>query len=113
MNVVLGSISGSIIGFVVASIVRPPYPFFKFSIIQIGIGEPLHFRNPDMLIILSAAWAVKCICKSQKQTCILNSSLFIFLLVSMLFRPWFVTVKCILPCREYWECATCLDCSSM
>ncbi|KAJ6922705.1 hypothetical protein NC652_016378 [Populus alba x Populus x berolinensis] len=39
MNVVLGSISGSIIGFVVASIVRPPYPFFKFSIIQIGIGN--------------------------------------------------------------------------
>uniref|UniRef100_A0A6N2K9F4 Auxin efflux carrier family protein n=1 Tax=Salix viminalis TaxID=40686 RepID=A0A6N2K9F4_SALVM len=39
MNVVLGSISGSIIGFIVASIVRPPYPFFKFSIIQIGIGN--------------------------------------------------------------------------
>ncbi|CAK7343466.1 unnamed protein product [Dovyalis caffra] len=39
VNVVLGSISGSIIGFIVASIVRPPYPFFKFSIIQIGIGN--------------------------------------------------------------------------
>ncbi|KAF5476440.1 protein PIN-LIKES 6 [Juglans microcarpa x Juglans regia] len=39
MNVVLGSISGSLIGFVVASLVRPPYPFFKFSVIQIGIGN--------------------------------------------------------------------------
>lgn len=39
MNVVLSSISGSIIGFVVASIVRPPYPFFKFTIIHIGIGN--------------------------------------------------------------------------
>ncbi|KAF9595830.1 hypothetical protein IFM89_005316 [Coptis chinensis] len=38
-NVVLATISGSIIGFVVASIVRPPYPFFKFTIIQIGIGN--------------------------------------------------------------------------
>ncbi|KAJ4832522.1 Protein PIN-LIKES 6 [Turnera subulata] len=39
MNVVLASISGSIIGFIVATIVRPPYPFFKFTIIQIGIGN--------------------------------------------------------------------------
>ncbi|XP_028808565.1 protein PIN-LIKES 6 [Neltuma alba] len=39
VNVVLGSISGSLIGLVVASIVRPPYPFFKFTIIQIGIGN--------------------------------------------------------------------------
>ncbi|KAG2691188.1 hypothetical protein I3843_09G219800 [Carya illinoinensis] len=39
MNVILGSISGSLIGFVVASLVRPPYPFFKFSVIQIGIGN--------------------------------------------------------------------------
>ncbi|KAJ8753906.1 hypothetical protein K2173_000160 [Erythroxylum novogranatense] len=39
VNVVLASISGSIIGFIVASIVRPPYPFFKFTIIQIGIGN--------------------------------------------------------------------------
>lgn len=39
VNVVLGSISGSIIGFTVASIVRPPYPYFKFMIIQIGIGN--------------------------------------------------------------------------
>ncbi|KAJ6403477.1 hypothetical protein OIU84_015393 [Salix udensis] len=39
VNVVLSSICGSIIGFIVASIVRPPYPFFKFSIVQIGIGN--------------------------------------------------------------------------
>ncbi|PKI35266.1 hypothetical protein CRG98_044341 [Punica granatum] len=41
MNIVLATISGSIIGFIVASIVRPPYPFFKFTIVQIGIGEQL------------------------------------------------------------------------
>lgn len=39
MNVVLSSIAGSLIGFVVATIVRPPYPFFKFTIVQIGIGN--------------------------------------------------------------------------
>ncbi|KAL3839916.1 hypothetical protein ACJIZ3_024507 [Penstemon smallii] len=38
-NVILATISGSIIGLVVASIVRPPYPFFKFTIVQIGIGN--------------------------------------------------------------------------
>lgn len=39
VNVVLAAIFGSLIGLVVASIVRPPYPFFKFTIIQIGIGN--------------------------------------------------------------------------
>ncbi|KAK9289643.1 hypothetical protein L1049_007801 [Liquidambar formosana] len=38
-NVILASISGSLIGFAVASIVRPPYPFFRFTIVQIGIGN--------------------------------------------------------------------------
>ncbi|XP_008463302.1 protein PIN-LIKES 6 isoform X1 [Cucumis melo] len=42
-NVVLASISGSLIGLIVALIValivRPPYPFFKFTIVQIGIGN--------------------------------------------------------------------------
>lgn len=38
-NVVLATISGSLIGLLVVSIVRPPYPFFKFTIIQIGIGN--------------------------------------------------------------------------
>ncbi|XP_044473087.1 protein PIN-LIKES 6-like isoform X2 [Mangifera indica] len=39
VNVVLGSISGSLIGLVIAHIVRPPYPFFKFTIIHVGIGN--------------------------------------------------------------------------
>ncbi|KAJ7950149.1 Auxin efflux carrier family protein [Quillaja saponaria] len=39
MNVVLGSISGSLIGLAVAYVVHPPYPFFKFTIIHIGIGN--------------------------------------------------------------------------
>lgn len=38
-NVVLATISGSLIGLLVATIVRPPYPFFKFTIIHIGIGN--------------------------------------------------------------------------
>ncbi|XP_057540067.1 protein PIN-LIKES 6 [Amaranthus tricolor] len=38
-NVVLATISGSLIGLIVATIVRPPYPFFKFTIIHIGIGN--------------------------------------------------------------------------
>ncbi|KAI5662907.1 hypothetical protein M9H77_22230 [Catharanthus roseus] len=38
-NVVLATISGSIIGLIVATIIRPPYPYFKFTIIQIGIGN--------------------------------------------------------------------------
>uniref|UniRef100_A0A0D6R5W3 Uncharacterized protein n=1 Tax=Araucaria cunninghamii TaxID=56994 RepID=A0A0D6R5W3_ARACU len=39
MNVVLATISGSLIGFIVASIVRPPHNYFKFTIVQIGIGN--------------------------------------------------------------------------
>ncbi|KAK9099130.1 hypothetical protein Syun_026175 [Stephania yunnanensis] len=39
VNVVLAAIFGSIVGLVVASIIQPPYPFFKFTIIQIGIGN--------------------------------------------------------------------------
>lgn len=38
-NVVLATISGSLIGLLVATIVRPPYPFFKFTIVHIGIGN--------------------------------------------------------------------------
>lgn len=38
-NVVLATISGSIIGFIVALIAKPPYPYFKFTIIQIAIGN--------------------------------------------------------------------------
>ncbi|XP_073113578.1 protein PIN-LIKES 6 isoform X2 [Elaeis guineensis] len=39
VNVILGTISGSLVGLIVASIVRPPYPYFKFTIIHIGIGN--------------------------------------------------------------------------
>ncbi|KAJ3703193.1 hypothetical protein LUZ61_006898 [Rhynchospora tenuis] len=39
VNVVLGTISGSLIGLIVALIIRPPYPYFKFTIIHIGIGN--------------------------------------------------------------------------
>ncbi|XVF29757.1 hypothetical protein REPUB_Repub15cG0149700 [Reevesia pubescens] len=39
VNVVLGAISGSLIGFVVVTLVKPPYPYFKFSIIPIAIGN--------------------------------------------------------------------------
>lgn len=39
VNVIAGTISGSIIGFIVATVVRPPYPYFKFTIIHIGIGN--------------------------------------------------------------------------
>ncbi|KAM7526618.1 hypothetical protein LguiA_016520 [Lonicera macranthoides] len=38
-NVIIATITGSLIGLLVAVIVRPPYPFFKFTIIQIGIGN--------------------------------------------------------------------------
>ncbi|KAK9755368.1 hypothetical protein RND81_01G020200 [Saponaria officinalis] len=38
-NVMLATLSGSLIGLLVATIVRPPYPFFKFTIIHIGIGN--------------------------------------------------------------------------
>ncbi|XAR55706.1 hypothetical protein NMG60_11035876 [Bertholletia excelsa] len=38
-NVVLATISGSLIGLLVASIIRPPYPYFKFTIVHIGIGN--------------------------------------------------------------------------
>ncbi|GMJ01603.1 PIN-LIKES 6 [Hibiscus trionum] len=39
VNVILGAISGSIIGYVVVFLVKPPYPYFKFSVIQIAIGN--------------------------------------------------------------------------
>ncbi|CAL0328380.1 unnamed protein product [Lupinus luteus] len=39
MNVLLGSISGSLIGLLVAFIINPPYPFFNFTIVHVGIGN--------------------------------------------------------------------------
>ncbi|KAL9236080.1 hypothetical protein vseg_010787 [Gypsophila vaccaria] len=38
-NVILATITGSLIGLVIATIVRPPYPFFKFTVVHIGIGN--------------------------------------------------------------------------
>ncbi|KAK8682608.1 hypothetical protein V6N13_054992 [Hibiscus sabdariffa] len=39
VNIALGAISGSLIGFLVVTLVKPPYPYFNFSIIQIAIGN--------------------------------------------------------------------------
>ncbi|XP_019464884.1 PREDICTED: protein PIN-LIKES 6-like [Lupinus angustifolius] len=39
MNVLLSSISGSLIGLLVAFIIRPPYPFFNFTVVHVGIGN--------------------------------------------------------------------------
>ncbi|KAE8696272.1 hypothetical protein F3Y22_tig00110676pilonHSYRG00324 [Hibiscus syriacus] len=39
VNVVLSALVGSLIGFVVVTLVKPPYPYFKFSIVQIAIGN--------------------------------------------------------------------------
>ncbi|XP_078446824.1 auxin efflux carrier family protein isoform X2 [Wolffia australiana] len=39
VNVILSTIAGSLIGFLVACIARPPYPYFKFTIVHIGIGN--------------------------------------------------------------------------
>lgn len=39
VNVVIGSISGCLIGLIVAAVVRPPYPYFKFTVVHIGIGN--------------------------------------------------------------------------
>lgn len=52
MNVVLSSIAGSLIGFVVATIVRPPYPFFKFTIVQIGIGTLVMTHESTLFFFL-------------------------------------------------------------
>ncbi|XP_015692966.1 protein PIN-LIKES 6-like [Oryza brachyantha] len=39
VNIALGAASASLIGLIVALIVRPPYPYFKFTISHIGIGN--------------------------------------------------------------------------
>ncbi|KAG8068289.1 hypothetical protein GUJ93_ZPchr0005g15376 [Zizania palustris] len=39
VNIVLGAVSASLIGLAVAWIIRPPYPYFKFTITHIGIGN--------------------------------------------------------------------------
>ena len=61
VNVVLGTISGSLIGLLVATIVRPPYPYFKFTIIQIGVGS---YPITHLLHVSSALslWIVVSVC---------------------------------------------------
>eukprot|EP01018_Ginkgo_biloba_P037791 Gb_31809 [translate_table: standard] len=39
MNILLATISGSLIGFIVALLIQPPKDYFKFTIVQIGIGN--------------------------------------------------------------------------
>uniref|UniRef100_A0A0D6R0R2 Uncharacterized protein n=1 Tax=Araucaria cunninghamii TaxID=56994 RepID=A0A0D6R0R2_ARACU len=39
MNIVCATISGSLIGYLVALCVRPPKNYFKFTVVQIGIGN--------------------------------------------------------------------------
>ncbi|XP_078180808.1 protein PIN-LIKES 6-like [Carex rostrata] len=39
VNVIVATITGSLIGLIVALIIQPPYPYFKFTIIHIGIGN--------------------------------------------------------------------------
>lgn len=56
MNVVLGSAAGSLIGFIVATIIRPPYPFFKFTIVQIGIGKPIQMDPVSNLESWTSSW---------------------------------------------------------
>lgn len=50
--------SASLIGLVVACIIRPPYPYFKFTIIHIGIGlyflHALSSENCRLLIYQSS-----------------------------------------------------------
>lgn len=48
MNIVLSSVAGSLIGFIVALLVKPPKDYFKFTIVQIGIGN---IGNVPMVLI--------------------------------------------------------------
>ncbi|CAM0951973.1 unnamed protein product [Alopecurus aequalis] len=50
VNIVLGTVSGSLVGLLVATIVRPPRPYFKFTIVHIAIGN-----NGNMPLVLIAA----------------------------------------------------------
>ncbi|KQK21843.1 protein PIN-LIKES 6-like [Brachypodium distachyon] len=50
VNIVLGTVSGSLVGLVVAWIVQPPRPYFKFTIVHIAIGN-----NGNMPLVLVAA----------------------------------------------------------
>lgn len=134
MNVVLGSISGSLIGFIVATIVRPPYPFFKFTIIQIGIGKMLllltifdwssstFFEN---LCIIWTNFELHYCLKSFGSLQLedpMNKNFFNLLnfykncTLPMLVL-FFISVgsSCvnITEYREHWKCATCFNCGFM
>ncbi|KAM3313486.1 hypothetical protein ACQJBY_032831 [Aegilops geniculata] len=50
LNIVLGTVSGSLVGLLVAFIVQPPRPYFKFTIVHIAIGN-----NGNMPLVLIAA----------------------------------------------------------
>ncbi|KAK1650328.1 hypothetical protein QYE76_068133 [Lolium multiflorum] len=50
VNIVLGTVSASLVGLLVAIIVRPPRPYFKFTIVHIAIGN-----NGNMPLVLVAA----------------------------------------------------------
>ncbi|KAI7996657.1 Protein PIN-LIKES 6 [Camellia lanceoleosa] len=92
-NVVLATISGSLIGLVVASIVRPPYPFFKFTIIQIGIGN---IGNVPLVLI-----AALCRDKSNpfgdSEKCAQDGNAYISFgqLVQLFYTPMFI--RCLNP----------------
>ncbi|RXH82052.1 hypothetical protein DVH24_036393 [Malus domestica] len=92
VNVVIGSTTGSMIGYIVASIVRPPYPFFKFTIIQIGIGN---IGNVPLVLI-----AALCRDKSNPfgDTCKADGTAYISFgqWASICISLFFITTACIL-----------------
>ena len=56
MNIVLSSTVGSLIGFIVALLIRPPKDYFKFTIVQIGIGN---IGNVPFVLIGAIKWEVR------------------------------------------------------
>jgi len=115
MNVVLSSIVGSIIGFIVASIVRPPYPFFKFTIIHIGIGNAI--KLDFLLLFDTLTWLplyeekelLKCsmICDLPNSIEIEENLKFCICVSSCVVLPCLEPYRVNLFYREYWECASC------
>lgn len=72
MNVVLGTISGSLIGFLVATVIRPPYPYFKFTIIQIGVGKTLFsYDTYPSLACLLVSLCLPCLFQVTSAMCLL------------------------------------------
>uniref|UniRef100_A0ACD5YLZ4 Uncharacterized protein n=1 Tax=Avena sativa TaxID=4498 RepID=A0ACD5YLZ4_AVESA len=50
VNIVVGTVSASLVGLLVATVVRPPRPYFKFTVVHIAIGN-----NGNMPLVLIAA----------------------------------------------------------